>query len=163
MASVTIVSRYAAADNREGAGARSVVTEFVSQVLREVAPSQLPSKNDFNQAEGFSCEKEIIADCRHLFCTCLDRFRSPRTDLSSTETEPVAGCRQPHPERNPVSGLTATGRNVTLGRTPGPAQVAPIVDDFDEALKLVQENYVDGAKLEYNPLSNRRSRECYVH
>src|SRR6185295_16879657 len=26
----------------------------------------------------------------------------------------------------------------------------PIVDDFDEALRLVRDNYVDGAKLEYN-------------
>lgn len=43
----------------------------------------------------------------------------------------------------------ATARRPARVRTAANA-VAPIVDDFDEALKLVQENYVDGAKLDYN-------------
>jgi len=58
---------------------------------------------------------------------------------------PVAGAST----GKSVSGSGGTGRRSTRVRT-GANAVAPIVDDFDEALKLVQENYVDGAKLEYN-------------
>ena len=58
---------------------------------------------------------------------------------------PVAGT----PAGKTVSGSSSTGRRNTRVRT-GANAVAPIVDDFDEALRLVQENYVDGAKLEYN-------------
>src|ERR1700730_7233254 len=58
---------------------------------------------------------------------------------------PVAGTSS----GKTVSGVPATGRRNTRGRT-GANAVGPIVDDFNEALKLVQENYVDGAKLEYN-------------
>jgi hypothetical protein len=47
------------------------------------------------------------------------------------------------------AGSAAPGRRNPRARA-GAGAVAPIVDDFDEALKLVQENYVDGAKLEYN-------------
>lgn len=58
---------------------------------------------------------------------------------------PVAGATK----EKPASGTPASGRRNTRVRS-GANSVAPIVDDFNEALKLVQENYVDGAKLEYN-------------
>jgi len=57
---------------------------------------------------------------------------------------PVAGTTA----GKPSSGAPPTGRR--NGRIRGAASIAPIVDDFDEALKLVQEHYVDGSKLEYN-------------
>jgi carboxyl-terminal processing protease len=48
----------------------------------------------------------------------------------------------------PASGAP-TGRR--SGRTrANPDPVAPVTEDFEEALKLVQDNYVDGRKLDYN-------------
>ena len=58
---------------------------------------------------------------------------------------PVAGTTR----EKTAAGTPATGRRNTRVRS-GANGVAPIVDDFDEALKLVRDNYVDGAKLEYN-------------
>jgi C-terminal processing protease CtpA/Prc len=49
-------------------------------------------------------------------------------------------------ESNPGSGLPARGRP-TRGASP---KTAAVERDFDEALKLVQEQYVDGRKLNYN-------------
>jgi carboxyl-terminal processing protease len=48
----------------------------------------------------------------------------------------------------PGAGSTATGRRSSRPRSA--AGIAPIVGDFDEALKLVEDNYVDGRKLDYN-------------
>jgi carboxyl-terminal processing protease len=60
---------------------------------------------------------------------------------------------QQRPSQSPAAGSKSTApapaRRTPRVRTAANA-VAPIVDDFDEALKLVQENYVDGAKLDYN-------------
>ena len=47
----------------------------------------------------------------------------------------------------PDTPSTATGRRVP--RT-GPNWIAPIEKDFDEALRVIQENYVEGKKLNYN-------------
>jgi len=62
-------------------------------------------------------------------------------------------CSWPRKSRANLRRRTAKGRRLrafdpwrrnTRVRS-GANAVAPIVDDFDEALKLVQENYVDGA------------------
>src|SRR6266700_3146979 len=49
----------------------------------------------------------------------------------------------------PGPGAPTTGRRVGRPRT-NPDVVAPLTEDFEEALKLVQDNYVDGRKLDYN-------------
>jgi carboxyl-terminal processing protease len=49
----------------------------------------------------------------------------------------------------PGPGAPTTGRRVGRPRA-NPDAVAPVTEDFEEALKLVQDNYVDGRKLDYN-------------
>jgi carboxyl-terminal processing protease len=49
----------------------------------------------------------------------------------------------------PAVGGSAAGRR---GGRPRPNTTAPITNDVSEALKLVQDNYVDGRKLDYNSL-----------
>jgi carboxyl-terminal processing protease len=46
-------------------------------------------------------------------------------------------------------GSTATGRRGVRARS-GANAIAPIVDNFQEALKLIEDKYVDGRKLDYN-------------
>ena len=48
----------------------------------------------------------------------------------------------------PASGVTAPVRRAPHIRSANP--LAPIEDDFQEALKIVEEHYVDGGKLDYN-------------
>ena len=45
------------------------------------------------------------------------------------------------------AGSTATSRRTVRGRS---SAIAPIEKDFDEALRVIQENYVEGNKLDYN-------------
>ncbi len=49
--------------------------------------------------------------------------------------------------QSPVGG-TSVGRRAR----PRPSATAPLTEDFQEALKLVEDNYVDGRKLDYNSI-----------
>lgn len=61
---------------------------------------------------------------------------------------------QQKPQGSSSAGTTTSGKPssaATAGRRNGRARgIAPIEDDFQEALKLVEENYVEGGKLDYN-------------
>ncbi len=47
----------------------------------------------------------------------------------------------------PTSGSPGTGRRILRGTSPA----IPLIErDFDEALRVIQENYVEGPKLDYN-------------
>ena len=51
-------------------------------------------------------------------------------------------------QTQPPVGGTSAGRRAR----PRPSATAPITEDFQEALRLVQDNYVDGRKLDYNSI-----------
>lgn len=51
---------------------------------------------------------------------------------------------------NPNSGKPSAGAS-SSARRPGRSRgIAPLEDDFQEALKLVEDNYIEGSKLDYN-------------
>ncbi|MFN2515568.1 MAG: S41 family peptidase [Pyrinomonadaceae bacterium] len=60
------------------------------------------------------------------------------------------------PTRTPVgtksAGKSSTGSAATIRRTPrGSSALIPLIEkDFDEALRVIHENYVAGSKLDYN-------------
>jgi carboxyl-terminal processing protease len=51
---------------------------------------------------------------------------------------------------SPVKGKPAPGASSANRRTGRNRDIAPIENDFQEALRLVEENYVEGGKLNYN-------------
>jgi carboxyl-terminal processing protease len=67
---------------------------------------------------------------------------------------PSVAFAQQKPQGPSSAGTTASGKPSTAtaaaGRRARVRGVAPIEEDFQEALKLVEENYVEGGKLDYN-------------
>ncbi|MDQ2856211.1 MAG: S41 family peptidase, partial [Acidobacteriota bacterium] len=68
---------------------------------------------------------------------------------------PSLAFGQQKPQGSSSVGTTASGKPssaaASAGRRNGRVRgVAPIEEDFQEALKLVEENYVEGGKLDYN-------------
>ena len=64
---------------------------------------------------------------------------------------------QPKPQPQSSAGSSSVSKPSTASNAPGrrapratPSSIPPIERDFDEALRVIQENYVEGGKLDYN-------------
>ena len=79
-----------------------------------------------------------------LIALCLLTLSIQPFVFAQQKTPPAAGSMPP--SRVPA-GSTATSRRTVRGSS----TAIPLIEkDFDEALRVIEENYVEGKKLDYN-------------